>query len=387
MTTYSHSKLSTFEQCRYKYKLHYIDKVKVEVSTTVEAFMGDIVHQTLEKLYKDLKFQKINSLKKLLALFNEKWNKQWTNDVLIVKKEYGQDNYKKMGEKYITDYYNHYAPFDQITILGIETQDRIELPDGNHYHIRIDKFGCKKDVYYVCDYKTNVNIKDQEEADNDRQLAMYSIWVKQRFKDAKKVVLLWHMLAFDKEVTSERTQEQLEKLQKETITRIKEIETCKEYPTTVTTLCNYCEYKSICPAWKHDIELEKKTAKEFKQDEGVKLVDSFAELSIKQKETEDKLEEIRNNLILFAQQQGITIVYGSNKKASVKEFVKVVYPEDKEKLIKLLKEKGMYEELSMLNYMKLNSQITKDNIDKEVIKLIKKEKDYRVSLSKRKEEE
>src|SRR3989344_4656528 len=180
MTTYSHSKLSTFEQCRYKYKLHYIDKVKVEVSTTVEAFMGDIVHQTLEKLYKDLKFQKINSLKKLLALFNEKWNKQWTNDVLIVKKEYGQDNYKKMGEKYITDYYNHYAPFDQITILGIETQDRIELPDGNHYHIRIDKFGCKKDVYYVCDYKTNVNIKDQEEADNDRQLAMYSIWVKQR---------------------------------------------------------------------------------------------------------------------------------------------------------------------------------------------------------------
>jgi hypothetical protein len=27
-----------------------------------------------------------------------------------------------MGEKYITDYYNTYKPFDQMTVLGIETQ-------------------------------------------------------------------------------------------------------------------------------------------------------------------------------------------------------------------------------------------------------------------------
>ena len=61
MTCYSHSRISTFEQCRYKYKLQYIDKVKVDVPTTVEAFMGDLVHRTLEKLYNDLKFEKKNS--------------------------------------------------------------------------------------------------------------------------------------------------------------------------------------------------------------------------------------------------------------------------------------------------------------------------------------
>ena len=27
MTTYSHSRLSTFENCKYKYKLQYIDKI------------------------------------------------------------------------------------------------------------------------------------------------------------------------------------------------------------------------------------------------------------------------------------------------------------------------------------------------------------------------
>ncbi len=69
MTTYSHSRLSTFENCKYKYKLQYIDKIKVDVPTTVEAFMGDLVHQTLEKLYTDLKFQKLNTLKGLLKFY------------------------------------------------------------------------------------------------------------------------------------------------------------------------------------------------------------------------------------------------------------------------------------------------------------------------------
>jgi putative RecB family exonuclease len=58
MTTYSHSKISTYETCPYQYKLHYVDKIEPEISTIIEAFMGDLVHQTLEKLYKDRKFKK-----------------------------------------------------------------------------------------------------------------------------------------------------------------------------------------------------------------------------------------------------------------------------------------------------------------------------------------
>lgn len=387
MATYSHSRLSTFEQCRYKYKLQYIDKVEAEAPTTVEAFMGDLVHRTLEKLYHDLKFQKLNSLKDLIKFYNDTWKKEWTKEIIIVKKDYSEDNYRKMGEKYITDYYNQYAPFEDMTILGLETQDKLHLPDGSHYHIRIDKLGCKGNIYYVCDYKTNSWMKDQEEADSDRQLAMYSIWVKDRFKDAKKVILKWHMLAFNKEVTSERTEKQLAKLQDETIDVIKEIEKCKEYPTTVTSLCDYCVYKSICPAFKHELKIEELPASEFKKDDGVKLVDNFSELDRIRKETEHKIDELKEKLIMFAKQEGISIVYGSNKKASVKECISIVYPEDKEQLVKTLKKKGLFDDFSMINYSKLSPKIAKGEIDKDIIKLTKKEKNYRISLSKRKEEE
>jgi RecB family exonuclease len=345
--------------------------------------MGDLVHRTLEKLYSDLKFQKLNELKDLLKFYNDLWEKEFTDDILIAKKEYESENYKRMGEKYITDYYNEYHPFNQLTILGLETQDKMTLPDGNQYHVRIDKLACNGSTYYVCDYKTNSRMKDQEEADEDRQLAMYSIWVKDKFKDAKKVILLWHMLAFNKEAISERTEQQLKKLQEETVNLISEVESCKEFPTSVTKLCDYCVYKSMCPSFKHQLDLEFKTAKVFKEDEGVKFVDKFSKLQEEKKAIDEELENLKELMIEFAKQKGIDIIYGSNKKASVKPYDKVVYPDEKEEIIQLLKDKGLYEEFSMVCYAKLNSAILKGNIDKEIAKQTKKEEDYRISLSKK----
>ncbi len=386
MTCYSHSRISTFEQCKYKYKLQYIDRVKVDIPTTVEAFMGNLVHQTLEKLYADLKYQKKNSKEDLLKFFNELWEKEWTDEILIVKEGLNQDNYRKMGEKYISDYYDNYDPFDDMTIIGLETQDRMTLPDGNQWHVRIDKFGFKDGVYYVCDYKTNSRMKDQEEADEDRQLALYSVWVKNKFKDAKKVILKWHMLAFNKEAVSERTDKQLEKLQQEVTDIIKKIESAKKYPTNVTALCDYCVFKSMCPSFKHEIEIEEKPVKEFKDDDGVKLVDEYSELDAKEKEIKKQKEEIKDNLIEFAKQKEVDVVFGSNKKASVKPYDKVVYPEDKAEFIKLIKDKGIYENISMISYPRLNSLILKKQIDQDVIDETRTETDYRISLSKKRSE-
>ena len=75
MACYSHSRVSTFENCPYQYKLKYIDKIKVDIPTTIECFMGDLVHRSLEKLYKDRQFQKETSKKELIKFYNELWKK------------------------------------------------------------------------------------------------------------------------------------------------------------------------------------------------------------------------------------------------------------------------------------------------------------------------
>jgi len=390
METYSYSKVSCFEICPYQYKLKYIDKVKVEIPATIESFLGDIVHRTLEKLYKDKKFSRAISKATLLKFYRDTWEKEYSNDILIVKKDLKAENYKKMGMKFIKDYYNRMKPFDQLTILGLETTDRMTLPDGNQWHVRIDKLACDdKGNYYVCDYKTNSRMKRKEEADSDRQLAMYSVWVKDKFRDIKSIKLIWHMLAFNKDVVSERTDEQLKKLQEDIMQLIKKIQKAKEknnFPTNVTGLCNYCLYKSLCPSFKHSDEIKNLTKKEFKEEEGVRFVDRYSEIKNKLKELEEKQKELRNNLIEFSKQKGVDVVYGSNMKCSVKEFDRIAIPEeDKEKFIQLIKDKGIYEDCSVICYPKINTKILKGEIDEEVKNKCEIVKDYRLSLSKKKE--
>ena len=385
MTTYSHSKLGTFQQCKYKYKLQYIDKIKSDLES-IEIFMGKRVHEALEKLYNDLKFQKLNTKEELLQFFEKIWDENWHDKVFIVKDEYTAKNYKEMSKKFIADYYDHYKPFNHRTVIAIETQDRMNLSEGYQYHIRIDHLACDKEGnYYVCDYKTNNSLKAQEELDEDHQLAMYSLWVKQKYPDAKSVKLVWYFLAFDKEMISERNDEQLKELKKQIEKLIKEIEACNNFPTNVSSLCDYCQYKPICPAWKHKFEVEE-SKKEFSEDYGGKLVDEFSKLQETKKHAEEKIEEIKEDLIKFAKQKEIDVVFGTDKRCSVKEYDKIIFPDDKkEELLKLIKDKGIYDEFSSLNYFKLSPKVLKKEVDEDIISLTDREKAYRLSLSKRRD--
>jgi putative RecB family exonuclease len=391
MATYSHSRVSTFEQCPFKYKLQYVDKLEVEQEQTIEAFMGGLVHQTLEFMYKNKKFKKRVEKKILVKFYRDLWEKEYTKDILIPRADEGlkADNYRKMGEQFVSDYYDSHKS-DDMTILGLETQDRMTLPDGNQWHVRIDKLGCKGDVYFVCDYKTNARMKDQEEADSDRQLAMYSIWVQDKFKDAKKVILKWHMLAFNKEVTSERTPEELKKLQEGVMNVIKQIQQAEKednFPRKQCALCGWCIYKEHCPSFKHQAKVENLPVEKFKKDDGVKLVDEYSEIKTKMAELEEKKEEFENKLIEFSKQLGVDAVYGSNNIAKVKEFDKIVLPEEKEEFLALLKEKGIYDACSMICYSSIQSKFKKGELHPDVHGKITTEKDWRISLSKRKDME
>ncbi|MCK5042799.1 MAG: PD-(D/E)XK nuclease family protein, partial [Candidatus Aenigmarchaeota archaeon] len=227
MTLYSHSRLSTFEQCPLKFRFRYIDKISVDTAQSIEAFLGSRVHETLEKLYIDLKFQKTNTLQDLIKYFSDQWKKNWNPTIKIVKKDYTEENYRKMGEKFITDYYNKYKPFNDTRILGIENRVVIDLNGDGKFKLQgyIDRLAMKgEDTVEIHDYKTNSNLPLQDYLDRDRQLALYAIAVKESYPFAKKIRLVWHFLAFDKEMVSSRTEKQLDSLKKETVTLIKTIE-------------------------------------------------------------------------------------------------------------------------------------------------------------------
>jgi putative RecB family exonuclease len=398
MPSFSHSKIGSFEACKLRYKFTYIDKIKVEAEDTIETYLGSMVHEALEKLYRDKRFEKLMSQEELLAYFNKIWEKNWKDSVIIVKKDYTADNYRKMGERQLTDYYNRHLPFNEGKILGLETQDFLSLDEQGQYkfHIRIDRLMDMGDgLYEVHDYKTGSSLSKQEELDKDRQLAMYSQWVRKNFKDFKKVRLVWHFLAFDKEMDSYRTKEELENLREEVLSQIAKIESTEDFPANVSWTCDWCLYKSICPMWKHEVELEEKPENEYLNDPGLKLVDAYIELKEKidayRKETEEELEKIREALIAFCERERVQVVTGSDNKISVKAYETIKLPnkntEERAELIDTLKTLGRLEEVSGFNTYALSKILEKKEWEKEELEQLArfwtKEKNYRLTVSKK----
>jgi len=249
MTDYSHSRLQVFEQCPFRYKAIYIDH-DFRVSRNVEGFMGDQVHQALRSLHERADIGQVPVLEELLELFERNWVRSWTDDVIINKPSMTQEDYKMAGKYMLGRYYQRYHPFDQILTVGLETDERLALPDGNRYYIRIDRLGRVDQTYYVCDYKTGQKGVTKQEAVFDHQLPMYALWVERSHKDADQVVMRWHSLATNQEVDVEAQDDILLALEQEIVRRISKIERTRTFPTKRSGLCSYCLNQDICPEFR-----------------------------------------------------------------------------------------------------------------------------------------
>jgi putative RecB family exonuclease len=246
MTIYSYSRLRCFEQCPQKYKFQYVDKVKMEVRKNIEIFLGKRVHETLKKLYLDLRYGKFNTLEELLEFLCDGWTKNWYDSIRIVKEGYGPEEYLRIAEKCIIDFYNRYKPFNQGKTIGLEERIIINLDDYKlcGYIDRLTE--TEKGCYEIHDYKTCSKLPSLEIIKNDRQLAIYSIGVKQIYPYVKDVRLIWHFLKFDKEIYSTRSDNDLDELKKNTIQLIDIIENAKEFPANYSMLCDWCKFKPVC---------------------------------------------------------------------------------------------------------------------------------------------
>jgi len=286
--TYSHSRLSSFEQCPLKFKFKYIDKIPPEIEHTIESHLGSCVHNTLEWLYNQVMNKHIPTIDEMITTYAVKWQDSYSENTLIVKKELTQKDYFNKGVQFLLDYYNKHKPFDENT-LEIEKRIEISLDSEGKYKIQgfIDRlvYNLKTNEYEIHDYKTGNFLPRKEKFDNDRQLALYSIAIKETFGEEKDVCLIWHYLAHNKKICSRRTNEQLAQLKKETLALIEKIEATQEFPAKKSALCNWCEYKIVCPEFggfppKNDkqIELDIFSKNKTKNNEEVKRKTSKEEL-------------------------------------------------------------------------------------------------------------
>jgi len=197
MVMYSHSRLSTFEQCPKKFEFKYIDKIKT-IGKSIEALLGFAIHSVLELLYNEVKTGRMPTVEEIITIYSDIWKENHDENILIVRNDLNESDYFNKGIEFLTNYYTKNYPFDDNTL---ETEKKIflKLDEKGEYQMIgfIDRlvYNLKEKRYEVHDYKTASTIPKQENIDKDRQLALYSIAIKNIFGQDKEVVLIWHYLA------------------------------------------------------------------------------------------------------------------------------------------------------------------------------------------------
>jgi putative RecB family exonuclease len=397
MSVYSHSQLSTYEQCPLKYKLCYRDGIKRDTEG-VEAFLGGMVHEALKKCYDDIKLAKLDTLEELLACYDNLWQQNWHDGIVITKKDITAENYRALGRKMLEVYYQRHAPFDQEIIIGTEMRIKFSLDDGGKYQFQgvIDRLARTSDgVYLINDYKTSAYLPGQEDADNDRQLAFYQIGVQKKWPHAKEVKLVWHYLAFDCQLVSQRSQERIAQLLGETMELIDEIEATKQFLPRESDYCQWCEYPDLCPTRKHLHTVECLPINEYLNEPGVVLVNRYAELKAKAGEIDEEMTKVKAALIDYARKQGVTAIRGNRHKVRVKFDEKLKFPGKNDagrpELEGIINRAGRWLEVSQLDTTVLTRIVEESLWDKALIDQVMKygriEETSAVYLSKLREEE
>ncbi len=255
MAIYSHSRLSTFEKCPLKFKFKYIDFTKADFEETIEGFLGKEVHKALELIYSDNK--KTIELDEVIKYFVESWNKNFNNKIKLTKSLLPEYFFNK-GIKFIINYFNKNFPFKDNTI-ATEKKIFINLDKEGKYKLTgyIDRLVHNPgNIFEIHDYKTGA-IKSNRELDNDRQLALYSLSIKESFENVNEIYLIWHFLDENKDVRIKTNQEALEKLKDDIKKLIDKIESTIEFPGKPGKLCEWCEFQSKCPSFKEYNEKNK----------------------------------------------------------------------------------------------------------------------------------
>ena len=115
--------------------------------------------------------------------------------------------------------------------------------------------------------------------------------------------------------------------------------------------------------------------KEFKEEDGVRLVDELSVLSEQKKELEERIDAIKHGIIDYAKQIGVEVVFGSGKKATVSIRKDIGFTakhsDERAELISLLKQEGLWGDVEDLDVFVLKKIIHNREWSEEILNKLK----------------
>lgn len=241
MDSYSFSSISSFKKCPKSFEYKYIKKIQ-EAFSSIEAYMGTSVHETLRWAYEqkqkniELQIDDINSQ------YKDFWSKGSLRKVKVIKTNKSIEDYFDQGLELLTSYFKRVFCFDKSESLHLEHKFEILLDKNIKYKGIIDRVSkTKLGVIRITDFKTGKVLHPLETL----QLPSYALYVFEQNVD-DKIELSFEDLKEKREVIVPFLREDTKNVRlnlMEEIYRIKNIDTFKTKPSI---LCMWCGYNNIC---------------------------------------------------------------------------------------------------------------------------------------------
>lgn len=237
---YSVSQLKTYESCPRKYLYNYVYKIPTSSKSFFD--FGKSVHSVLENLISMFETESKEVLKQKAVLM---LHKHWISkgyDNAIIEKEYFEKGVNAINS-FIDKEFELRKEKREVVALEKEFLIQVNGKKILGYIDRIDKV--KDEDYEIIDYKTSNSMETVESLNENLQLYVYAIALKELYEKYPSKVGLWY-LVHDKLMQVSIDLKNIDKVKEKIMELILGIENNKFTQTPSFFNCTYCDFSSIC---------------------------------------------------------------------------------------------------------------------------------------------
>lgn len=314
----SYSALDTYKTCPLKYKYQEIEKRKTP--KRVEQVFGTVVHSALKYMF--LRDPLYPALDEVIDFYTQKWKEaaekiEWKN---LERKEAQEKMYFEEGIKLLENFYKKNSPWN-FNAVELESRFQINLEDADTgtthtlagFIDRIDKDPAG-DMYEIIDYKTGKKMPSQEMLEDNLQLGLYSIALKDRWPKlpAEHIQTSLYFLKHNEKISAVHSDEKLERAKGRILAIIKEIEKRMEsglFEPTPGPLCSWCGFRPICPMWSHEYK-NKEERQAPDEAEVSQAITEFFEIKQTEETNKKRIGQLRNVILAYMENTGVARVFG-----------------------------------------------------------------------------
>ncbi|MBI4679073.1 MAG: PD-(D/E)XK nuclease family protein [Elusimicrobia bacterium] len=336
----SHSSISMYTECPKRWWFRYVEGVPEKPKHYFS--FGRSLHSALEFFYG------VNSppppgLEELLRAYKSRWVAEGYRD------KTQETTYFEEGKSILIAFYHkHCSDFSvplkvehsfQTLIEGVPVTGKVDrvdrLPDGR---------------LAVIDYKTGKELAKDRAAD-DPQLTMYQLGCERDFGALCARLSFYHLPTLEMMDSARHSEAKVEALKRRVVETAQSIRANRFDPRPEERKCLWCDYKPLCPVFRHQFPTSLALAEDDAQDVArdcddklAQLVDRYGELQSRAHDLDAELRELKAAIAGLLKRKGYARAFGKRFEASVTREEKWEFP-DRPKVLDLIKKAGLYESI------------------------------------------